>query len=101
MTNTPCQWLACQALEQADQIVSANRVLIEENLARLDEFVQHHANLLKLIRPDAGTMALVEQRTELSSTEFCEKLLIEQRALLDSRCPTGTSRSVFCALASG
>lgn len=81
-TNTPCQLLAGRALERGDEILARNRIRIAENLDRLHSFTQRHSDALVLHPPDAGTMALVEQKTPLVSTELCERLLDEERVFL-------------------
>jgi aspartate/methionine/tyrosine aminotransferase len=82
MTNTPCQWLACHALQRADEVLTRNRAQISANLDRLEAFVASHSGTLKLFRPKAGTMAVVEQRTYLTSTELCQRILDEERLFL-------------------
>ncbi len=82
MTNTPCQWLATRAMQQQEKILNRNRALILANLDRLEAFVETHNGLLKLTRPKAGTMAVVEQRTDLTSSEFCERVLNEEQVFL-------------------
>lgn len=82
MTNTPCQWLGCRAMRKADEIIVRNRATISANLDVLATFVEAHAGTLKLYRPQAGTMALVEQQTSLSSTDFCQRVLDDQRLFL-------------------
>jgi aspartate/methionine/tyrosine aminotransferase len=91
MTNTPCQWLACRALERKEEVLARNRALISANLERLAALAAKHDRLLKLFRPKAGTMAIVEQRTSLSSTEFCERILEEERLFLIPGRPLGMS----------
>ncbi|MCA9015082.1 MAG: pyridoxal phosphate-dependent aminotransferase [Planctomycetaceae bacterium] len=82
MTNTPCQLLAAQAMKQRDAILSRNHKRIVENLEQLRAFCLRHPARLKLHPPQAGTMTLVEQTTACTSTEFCQRLLDEQRVLL-------------------
>jgi len=82
MTNTPCQMIAAEAMRKSDEILSRNLRLIEANVERLRSFCAQHQKQLHLHPPKAGTMALVEQKTELTSTEFCERLLDEQRVFL-------------------
>ncbi len=82
MTNTPCQLLATEAIRKGEQILSRNRSLIESNAEKLAAFCQHHSAFLRLQPPKAGTMALVEQHSTLSSTEFCDRLLDQQRVFL-------------------
>lgn len=89
MTNTPCQLLACRALQRGDEVLARNRTLISTNLDRLDKFVASHGDTLSLLHPKAGTMALVEQRTGLTSTEFVERVLDNERIFLIPSGPLG------------
>lgn len=82
MTNTPCQWIACRALERADQILARNRATIAENLERLSTFVDRHNDWLTLLRPKVGPMAVVKQKTAMTSRQFCQLALDEERLLL-------------------
>lgn len=91
MTNTPRQWLGCHALRRKNEIIARNRSLISTNLDRLEAFVNSHGATLKLLRPKAGTMALVEQHTGLTSTELCQRALDEQRIFLIPGKPLGMS----------
>ncbi|MDA1014442.1 MAG: pyridoxal phosphate-dependent aminotransferase [Planctomycetota bacterium] len=82
MTNTPCQMLAARALERSDEILRRNQDRIAANVERLHSFAAQHDENLLLHLPKAGTMALVEQKTPFTSTQFCERLLDEQRVFL-------------------
>ena len=82
MTNTPCQMLAVEALRNRDRILEANQSLIVRNSRSLRKFCEEHATWLTLHPPQAGTMALVEQKTSLSSKQFCRQLLEEQQVFL-------------------
>jgi aspartate/methionine/tyrosine aminotransferase len=82
MTGMPPQWLACRALAQQQSIVSANRARIADNLNLLQQLAARRANVLQLTVPEAGTMAIARQRTGLSGTSFCERLLEDQRLLV-------------------
>lgn len=81
-TNTPGQWLACRALARPHDILARNRSLIVENLNLLQQFVAKYEPPLRLYIPKAGTMAVVEQRTGISSTELCQRFLDDERILL-------------------
>lgn len=82
MTNTPCQMLAARALENGIDILNRNRFRIHSNLEQLHSFVKQHADTLLLHPPQAGTMALIEQMTPLTGTEYCARLLEEERIFL-------------------
>jgi len=75
MTNTPCQYLASRALERGDEILRRNRQRIAANALRLQSFAQQHRDLLVVHPPKAGTMAVVEHKSRLTSTELCQRLL--------------------------
>jgi aspartate/methionine/tyrosine aminotransferase len=81
MTNTPCQHLARRALERGGDILQRNRSRIAANVETLRSFTQQHDNLM-LHPPKAGTMALVEQRTPLTSLGLCERLLNDEGVFL-------------------
>jgi aspartate/methionine/tyrosine aminotransferase len=91
MTNTPCQWLGCRALQRKAEILARNRALISANLDRLEAFAREHEGTLSLLRPQAGTMAVVTQHTGLTSTELCRRLLEEERLFLIPGKPLGMS----------
>lgn len=82
MTNTPCQILASRALEQGDEILNRNRSQIAANVERLRAFANQRQDTLVFHPPQGGTMAMVEQKTSLTSTEFCERLLDEEQVFL-------------------
>ena len=89
MTNIPCQLLAYHALKRTDDLLARNRAMISVNLDRFEAFVASRDKALRLFRPKAGTMAIVEQRTSLTSTEFCERFLDEERVFLVPGKPLG------------
>lgn len=82
MTNTPCQMLATEAMRKRDEILSRNRSLIAANVESLRSFGSEHDKHLVLHPPMAGTMALVQQTTTMTSREFCQRLLDDQRVFL-------------------
>ncbi|MCA9049914.1 MAG: aminotransferase class I/II-fold pyridoxal phosphate-dependent enzyme, partial [Planctomycetaceae bacterium] len=104
MTNTPCQMLAAVALRKSNDILSRNRGLIQSNIDLLTAFCSKHEQQLLLHPPQAGTTVLLEQKTAWTSTEFCERLLDDQRVFLvpgasmgmsDRLLRTGLGRSDF------
>jgi aspartate/methionine/tyrosine aminotransferase len=81
-TNSPCQVLACHALQHGEQIIAHNRSQIASNIELLRSFTADRPDVLRLQVPQGGTMAIVEQNTTLTSTEFCERLLNDERVFL-------------------
>jgi aspartate/methionine/tyrosine aminotransferase len=82
ITNTPCQILASRVLEESEGILHRNRSQIAANVARLRAFANQHQDTLVFHSPRGGTMAIVEQKTSLTSTELCEQLLDEEKVFL-------------------
>ncbi len=82
MTNTPCQILASRALQQGDEILQRNRAQIATNVELLRAFVDKRRDSLVFHAPQGGTMGMVEQRTSLTSTQLCERLLDEEKVFL-------------------
>jgi aspartate/methionine/tyrosine aminotransferase len=82
MPNTPCQILAGRILERGDKVLQRNRSQIAANVGLLGLFASRHHDKLALYPPQGGTMAIVEQKTSLTSTEFCEQLLNEEKVFL-------------------
>lgn len=81
-TNTPCQYLTCRALQRGNQILPRNRARIAANVERLRLFAEEHHDKLVLHMPKAGTMAVVEQKTALTSVDLCQRLLNAERVFL-------------------
>ncbi len=75
------EYLAEIALTHREKILDRNRKLLQTNIALLDDWM-HHQPHLQYIKPVAGTTAFVHFDYDLSSTEFCERLLKEQGVLL-------------------
>ena len=92
MTNTPCQWLACRALQKSDEILTRNRKTITANLDRLAAFVETHNDTLSLFRPKAGTMQ--GQRT---LTPLWDKDL-EQEVVVPSAMPALHGNAFFAGM---
>jgi len=80
--NTPCQVIALSVMKHLPQIIQGNRELIAANLQRLVEFVSAHSDTFSLVRPQAGTMAVVQQRTGISNLELCKEILEKSRLLV-------------------
>ena len=82
MANIPSQLLACRALERGEDILSRNRLRIARHVEQLQSFVEQHHKLLRLHVPLAGTMAVLEQKTAMTGSQLCERLLNEARVFL-------------------
>lgn len=68
------EYFAEIALSVKDKILQRNRAIIRENLKVLDDWVSHESRV-SYVKPKAGTTAFVKVQTQLSSYEFCERLV--------------------------
>lgn len=73
--------LALVAMENREKILERNRKIIHSNIGLLDEWIMHEEKLT-YIRPKAGTTAFIKYDADISSEEFCIKLLEEKGVML-------------------
>jgi len=62
------------ALTHKDKILARNKVILENNLEHLDQFIKSQ-NHLFYTKPQAGTTALIQYDLNLDSKTFSEKLI--------------------------
>ena len=65
--------VAALALENASKIVERNKKTIRENLKILDSWVKNE-KLVRYVKPQAGTTALVFYDADISSKDLCDRL---------------------------
>jgi len=73
--------LAVVAMENREKILTRNREIIHKNIGLLDEWVAKEPKL-SYIRPKAGTTAFIKYELDMSSEDFCVKLLEEKGVML-------------------
>jgi len=76
--------LACLALksEMRQKILSRNRKILNTNLALVKKWLSNHADLFKLISPQAGAIAFIRYNLDINSTQLIMKLLHEKSVLI-------------------
>jgi aspartate/methionine/tyrosine aminotransferase len=67
---------AAMALESADRILTRSRAITRRNLAILDAWVKATPGL-SYVRPQAGTTAMLAYGLDMTSREFCTRLLAD------------------------
>lgn len=67
-------YLATLALENVDKILARSQAITRGNLAILTQWVEHEP-LISWVRPRSGTTALLKYDLDISSRDFCIKLL--------------------------
>ncbi|MBP3883727.1 MAG: aminotransferase [Olsenella sp.] len=73
--------VAAFALAQADKILERSRRIVRQNLASLMEWVDSEPHL-SIVRPEAGTTALVYYDYDVDSYEFCTRMIQTTGALV-------------------
>lgn len=73
--------LAALALENKEKIISRNLKIVRGNAKMLDEFVNSEP-LLSYVKPKGGTTAFLKYDIDMTSVDFCEKLLEQTGVML-------------------
>lgn len=69
------------ALENKDKIIARSQKITRENLEILDKWMENEP-LISYVKPKSGTTALLKYDIDMSSREFCVKLLEETGVML-------------------
>ena len=72
---------AAIALESKDKIIARSQKITRENLKILDAWIENEP-LISYIKPKSGTIALLKYNLDISSRDFCIKLLEETGVML-------------------
>jgi aspartate/methionine/tyrosine aminotransferase len=73
--------LATVAIENKDKIIKRNVGIIRNNIKMLDDWVNNEP-LISYIKPKSGTTAFLKYNIDMSSEDFCLKLLEETGVML-------------------
>lgn len=73
--------IAAVALKHSDKLLQRNKDIVRTNLAILDQWIKNEPHL-SYQKPQAGTTALVTYDFDISSYEFCSRLLKETGAFV-------------------
>lgn len=74
-------YLAALALKNKNKILKRNHKIIRENIEILDAWVKKEENI-SYIKPKAGTTAFLKYDLDISSVEFCTRLLEKKGVML-------------------
>ncbi len=80
--SAPSEILALIALRAKDQILTRNRAIILKNVSLLDAFIQRHPSSLRWVRPESGTIALLELLLPIPIDRFVEELVKKTGVLI-------------------
>lgn len=79
--SAPSEILAIIALRAKEAVLGKNNALLRENMKELDSFFQRQCKLVSWVRPQAGTVAVVELLLPFPIDSFAEEL-VEQTGVL-------------------
>ena len=74
-SSAPSELLSVIGLRAKEQIIQANLVKIQKNLALLDDFFARHSDSFSWVKPKAGTIGFPKLKRNELSLDFCEKLV--------------------------
>ncbi|WP_457557748.1 aminotransferase class I/II-fold pyridoxal phosphate-dependent enzyme [Candidatus Harpocratesius sp.] len=80
--SAPSEFLAILALKHRKHLVHRNLEIIKKNLKYLDEFFMDYKDLFEWKKPRAGSITLVKLKNDISSDNFCKKVVDEAGILL-------------------
>ncbi|HEY3733367.1 MAG TPA: aminotransferase class I/II-fold pyridoxal phosphate-dependent enzyme [Streptosporangiaceae bacterium] len=80
--SSPSEVLALIAVRAADRLTARALNRITGNLGLVDEFLGKRPDLLRWVRPRAGSVGLPELLPDMPVAEFCEKLVTSRGVLL-------------------
>lgn len=80
--SAPSEVLALIALRAREQVLARSRVILEENLKRLDAFFARHADTFRWVRPRAGSVAFPRLLRDMPVADFCQALVEREGVLL-------------------
>jgi aspartate/methionine/tyrosine aminotransferase len=80
--SAPAEILALIAVRATARLTGRSLARIRENLAMVDAFLAERPELLRWVRPRAGSIGFPELLAPVPVAEFCEQLLADQGVLL-------------------
>lgn len=81
-SSAPSEILSVIALRAKDIIIGRHLTRIKRNLTLLDDFFKRRHDLFEWVRPRAGTIGFPRFKGDISSIEFCQKLVKETGIML-------------------
>ena len=69
------QYLACQAIQQKNRIMTETRERTFKHYALMEDFMRRHDEHFQWISPQAGTVGFIHLKQSLDADLFCDKLL--------------------------
>jgi aspartate/methionine/tyrosine aminotransferase len=80
--SAPSEILALMGLRAKDKILKKNREIMLGNLEILDAFMKRHAKSLAWVRPQSGSIAVIELKLPVSVDQFTEELVEKMGVLI-------------------
>lgn len=80
--SAPSEVLAIIALRAKDEILIRNREIVRKNLQLLDQFIELHSDYVSWVRPQAGTMGMIELLLPIPVEKFAVDLVNKTGVLI-------------------
>lgn len=81
-SSAPSEILALIALRAKEQVLARSLEIIRGNLARVEDFMQRHADFFEWLPPQAGSICFPRWRGRQTVEQFCEELVQREGVLL-------------------
>jgi aspartate/methionine/tyrosine aminotransferase len=81
-SSAPSELLVALALRHADELIERNRLLVLENLPRMEGFIARRAELFGWTRPTAGPIGFPRVRGDFDVRAWCEAIAADAGVLL-------------------
>ena len=80
--SAPSEVLAIMALRAKEKILKRNRDIVLQNLQILEAFIKRNQQFVSWVRPQSGTMAILELLLPVSVEDFAEDLVRSKGVLI-------------------
>jgi len=80
--SAPSEFLAITALQNANTILTKNRVIIETNINHINRFIQGYSEVFCWTPPQAGSIAFPRLKLDTPADKFCVHLVETQGVML-------------------
>ncbi len=74
-SSAPSEILSLIALKARDKIIKNNLNKINKNISVLEDFIKRNAKIFSWVKPKAGTICFPKINLDISSYDFCEKVV--------------------------
>lgn len=81
-SSAPSELLSIIALRAKTKIISKHLTRIQRNIELLDNFFEEYKNEFEWVRPKAGTICFPRLKGDMTTLDFCQKIVKEANIML-------------------